>query len=180
MRPHLSLMSLWCTFHMMTKEADVPMQTWITSVHDIGSHITELSSDVATKDIILTLTCGLSSTYESLISIALNSTDHSMLTIDYVVQWLLNEDKWQISSHLSSNGSTSAYVACACSTPAPHKTPTALVVCYNCKCTRHLKNNCPISTCKANAIQKKKEGSANVAKTENVAAEGVDDYIEIF
>jgi gag-polypeptide of LTR copia-type/Zinc knuckle len=174
-----SLMSLRCTFHTMTKEDNVPMWTWITSVHDIVSHITELGSDVATKDIILTLTCGLPATYKSLV-IALDSMDHSTLTINYVVQQLLNEEEWQISNTIPSNGSTSAYIAHACSTLAPHTTPATLV-CYNCKQTGHLKNDCLISTHEAHAMwRKKEEGSANVAETVNIASEGVDDYIEMF
>jgi gag-polypeptide of LTR copia-type len=122
-------MSLRCTFHTMTKEDNVPMRTWITSVCDIASHITELSSDVATKDIILALTHGLPATYESLM-IALNSTDHLTLTINYVVQRLLNEEEQQISNTIPSNGSTSAYIARARGTPAPCTTPATLV-CYN-------------------------------------------------
>jgi gag-polypeptide of LTR copia-type/Zinc knuckle len=174
-----SLMSLRQTFHTMTKEDNVPMWTWITSVHDIASHITELGSNVATEDIILTLTRRLPATYKSLV-ITLDSTDCSTLTIDYVVQQLLNKEEWQISNTIPSNGSTSAYIACAHSTLAPHTTP-AILVCYNCEQTGHLKNDCPISTHEANAMQRKKEvGSANVAETVNIASEGVDECIKMF
>jgi hypothetical protein len=173
-----SLMSLRRTFHTMSKETDVSMRTWISSVRDIASRITELGSDVATEDIILALTRGLPPTYESLV-IALDSMDRTNLTIDYVVQRLLNEEERQVSNANVADGTIGALIARARNTSTPRESSTS--VCYNCECTGHLKNNCPISTREANAMRKKKEeGAANITETAHLASEGAQEYLEIF
>jgi len=172
-----SLMSLRRTFHTMSKDIDVSMRTWIASVRDVASCIIELGSDVAVEDIILALTRGLPPTYESLI-VALDSMDHANLTVDYVIQRLLDEEERQVSNATLTDGSISTLVARARNTSVPRITST--LVCYNCEGTGHLKNDCPISARDANAMKRRKEGTANIAETVNFTSEGAQDRIEMF
>ena len=109
-----SLMLLHQTFYTMSKDTNISMHTWIASIRDIASCIIELGSDVTVEDIILALTHGLPPTYESLI-VALDSMDCTTLTVDYVVQRLLNKEECQVLNTIVADGSISALVACAVS-----------------------------------------------------------------
>jgi hypothetical protein len=67
------------------------MSAWIGRVKAMAFRLTEIGVAVTDEDQILALTMGLDASYESFV-ISLDGTQPELLTIDYVIHRLLNED----------------------------------------------------------------------------------------
>jgi len=67
----------------MTKDANKPMSHWIAVVKQDTYQLTEIGTTATDKDIIITLTLGLSTLY-AIFVITLDSNPSDQLTLDYV------------------------------------------------------------------------------------------------
>ena len=82
---------LRCKFFTLHKSNEKSIQAWVAKVHCIAFQLQEVSVDVSDEDIILSLTLGLPSSYESFI-ISLDTTPPDQFTLDYVIARLMNEE----------------------------------------------------------------------------------------
>lgn len=125
-------MSLKRKFLTSLKDPELPMQEWISYIMGLHWELEELGITLGEKDVILALTTGLGSEYETLV-ISLDSTPSDQLTVDFVIERLLNEEARR--GHMAATFGESA------------QTETALAVqdrtCWICGKTGHRKANCP-------------------------------------
>lgn len=125
-------------FFAMRKEERVPMSQWIADVRRAAFQIEETGGSVVEEDIILVLTNGLGTAYESLI-VTLDSTPTDQLNLDYVIDQLLNEESRQGTKPIIEPwASTVAYVA-----DKKPRVPLEKITCYRCGRKGHYKANCP-------------------------------------
>ena len=80
---------------MLRKSDEKSIQAWVAKVHCITFQLQEVGVDVSDEDIILSLTLGLLSSYESFI-ISLNTTPPDQFTLDYVIVCLMNKEARQL------------------------------------------------------------------------------------
>ena len=67
------------------------MLAWVGCVKAMAFRLKDIGVDLTDEDQILALTISLDVSYKSFV-ISLNSTQSSLLTLDYVVHHLLNEE----------------------------------------------------------------------------------------
>lgn len=119
-------------FLTSSKDPELPMQEWISYIMGLHWELEELGVTLGDKDVILALTTGLGAEYENLV-ISLDSAATSDLTVDFVIQRLLNE-----AARRGNQASTFGESA---------QTETALAVqdrsCWICGKKGHRKANCP-------------------------------------
>ena len=82
-------------FLMLCKSDKKSIQAWVAKVHCVMFQMQEVGVDVSNEDVILSLTLGLPSSYESFI-ISLNTTPPDQFTLNYVIAHLMNEEAQQL------------------------------------------------------------------------------------
>ncbi|KAF8585067.1 hypothetical protein K439DRAFT_1301884, partial [Ramaria rubella] len=86
-----SCMALMHHFFAMRKDGDQSMCEWVAGVQHTAWKLGEVSATPSQEHIILVLTSGLNDDYTPLI-ISLDSLPPRQLTVEYVVQRLLNDE----------------------------------------------------------------------------------------
>lgn len=143
-------------FFSMGKLEDQSMQAWIASVRDIAYRLEAADFKINDVDLILALTQGLPEEYTSLI-VSLDATPVDQLSVDSVINRLLNEEQRQTSnqdhattiamvarakSHKpvwsNSRKSNSKAGSVAGGSRSPHS-----IRCYNCGGRGHMARDCP-------------------------------------
>jgi hypothetical protein len=145
-------------FLTSVKGADA-MSAWIGRVKAMAFRLTEIGVAVTDEDQILALTMGLDASYEPFV-ISLDSTQPELLTLDYVIHRLLNEDvrrdnqeKGKVSNgnkevKVKKDKDNVAFAAVANDSPR---------VCWRCGKTGHIK-----AFCKEKPIRGRESEQANV------------------
>jgi hypothetical protein len=163
-------------FMTMKKEDSQSMQLWIASVKQISqciSHATNPLSSVidnrlqnwlkAHKDeeVISVLMNGLDDSYDKFV-ISLDSIPLEQLTLNYVINCLLNEESRQLSPH-PPPPHHSIYESQALATTCSHSAKCAInVTCFNCRGHGHYEVDCP-SPPQGNSIGNLTTDSGNAA-----------------
>ena len=128
----------------MKKDAMQSMQIWIGHIEGLAFQMVEAGILVTDQDSILTLTMGLSSSYDAVI-INFNSTPANQLTLNNVIVCLLNEELRQ-SSQADSIAKNAALTATPVKTSACTVKPTPSntnVTCFFCNGKGHYKSDYP-------------------------------------
>lgn len=137
-------------FFAMRKEERVAMSQWIANVRRAAFQIEETGGSVVEEDIILVLTNGLSTAYESLI-VTLDSTPTDQLNLDYMIDQLLDEESCQgTKPNTKLWASTVAYVA-----DKKPRVPLEKITCYRCGWKGHYRVNCTELECEQNTKEEK-------------------------
>jgi hypothetical protein len=129
-------MALRRTFMSMQMDNNQNMASWIGEVRGVAFRLKQAGITVDDEDIILVLTMGLPDSYDTFV-VALDSTDSSALTLDYVIGRLLNEESRKIP--------TSTREA-AFRTDVNHsrpRRPVSEITCFNCQKKGHYQSDCP-------------------------------------
>ena len=132
------------------------MSAWIGRVKAMAFRLTEIGVAVTDEDQILALTMGLNASYEPFV-ISLDATQPELLTLDYVIHHLLNEDVRrenqdkgkESAENVKEDKTTMAFAAVANESPR---------VCWRCGKTGHIK-----AFCKEKPIRGHEFEQANVA-----------------
>jgi hypothetical protein len=103
----------------MVKPADCAMSSWIANVCRTTFQLEEIGGILTDEDIVLVLTNGLPPTFSQLI-VSLNSTDLYLLTLDYVIACLLNEESHQSLTDPPSSSDSALATAPKKCTPIKH------------------------------------------------------------
>src|SRR5262249_47802126 len=108
----------------------------------------QTSVALSDEDIILVLTAGLFQSYFSFI-VALDATDPTYLTLEYVISYLLNEESCHLSLSPQScpnvkSDPNKAHVALKVDS-IPVCCPLTLIICFSCQQKGHYQCNCPKS-----------------------------------
>ncbi|KAI5980357.1 hypothetical protein EDD15DRAFT_2147572, partial [Pisolithus albus] len=122
------------------------MQAWIAEVRRTAFQLQEVDVSVSDEDIILVLTLGLPTSYESFV-VSLDTTPPDQLTLDYVITRLMNEEARQ--SHSSSVvDSESGALLTSAQNRARLGRRVALenITCFNCGEKGHYQSHCPKHT----------------------------------
>lgn len=82
------------SFLTARKGDDQSMQAWVTEVRRLAQLLESAGVDVDDEDVILVLTMGLPETYSPVV-VSLDATHPDVLTVDFVIARLLNEEKRQ-------------------------------------------------------------------------------------
>ena len=130
-------MAFRCRFFYMHMSEGQSMASWISDVRRATFLLTEVGAKVDDEDTMLVLTNGLPPSYETLV-VNLDTTPESTLTLDYVIQRLLNEESRQLAT--SSPGDATALLA---HHKAHGKTPIEKITCFLCGKKGHYKSNYP-------------------------------------
>lgn len=116
----------------LKKTSGQTMEAWIGSIIGIQWELGEIGVSITDKEVILALTNGLGSEYESFV-VSLDATPVDDMTLDFVIQRLLNEESRRVSTGIT--GSTET---------ALRATPAAPRVCWFCEEPGHIKANCEV------------------------------------
>ncbi|KAI0707883.1 hypothetical protein C8Q76DRAFT_594498, partial [Earliella scabrosa] len=127
------------------------MSAWIADVKRSAARLRDVGADISDEDIILVLTNGLPPSYSSVI-VALDSTDPSVLDLDFVINRLLNEETRQITEQAqapvpaptptASGPVPNSVAAAAVISTAKPATPLSRITCYNCGKKGHYAEDC--------------------------------------
>lgn len=147
------------------KKNDLPMARWIADVRGLAFRLTNGGVTVDDEDIILVLTMGLPQSYDTLV-VALDSTPSTQLTLEYVIQRLLNEEaRHTVGNTEEGEEKVKSEAALSTSTkPAKRseKTPLAHITCFNCGKKGHYQINCPDKPDKKDGETKKSDDTKKV------------------
>jgi hypothetical protein len=143
-------------FLTSVKGADV-MSAWIGRVKAMAFRLTEIGVAITDEDQILALTMGLDASYESFV-ISLDGTQPELLTLDYVIHRLLNEDVRRENQEVGKvkddeKDKDNVALAAISTSGNPRK-------CWRCGKIGHIK-----AFCKEKPIRGDETGEANVAFT---------------
>ena len=133
-RGFASCLSLRRRFITMKKEDMQSIQSWVADIRRVAFQLSEIDVSVPDEDIILVLTAGLPPSYESLI-VSLDAVSPDLLTLDFVISRLLNEESCQ---GIPAPNTTSSALA---ATRA--KTPISQIICFKCQKKGHYQSHCP-------------------------------------
>ena len=133
-RGFASRLSLRRRFITMKKKDTQSIQSWVADVRRVAFQLAEIDVTVPDEDVILVLTAGLPSSYESFI-ISLDAVSPNSLTLDFVISRLLNEEARQ-----GIPTTDSAPVALAATRT---KTPLSEITCFKCHKKGHYQSHCP-------------------------------------
>lgn len=67
------------------------MSAWVGQVKAMAFQLKDIGVDLTDEDQILALTMGLDASYKSFV-ISLNSAQSELLTLNYIIHYLLNEE----------------------------------------------------------------------------------------
>jgi hypothetical protein len=132
-RGFASRLSLRRRFITMKKGDVQSIQSWVADVRRIAFQLSEINSTVPDEDIILVLTAGLPPSYETF-TISLDAVPPDLLTLDFVISRLLNEEARQ---YIPTTDSRSVALA-----TTRTKTPLAQITCFKCQKKGHYQSNC--------------------------------------
>jgi len=137
-RGFASRLALRRKFLWLTKADDQPMQNWIAVVRHTAFRLTQIGVEVSDEDFILVLTQGLPASYETFV-VSLDATDPSLLTSEYVICRLLNEEVRQsgFKDQLSTQKDAAFQV------DKKRKRPIEEITCYKCHQKGHYQSQCP-------------------------------------
>jgi gag-polypeptide of LTR copia-type/Zinc knuckle len=132
-------------FYSMRMKRDHWMSSWIAEVRQIGFQLKQMGDAIDDEEHILVLTMGLPPSYYTFVG-TLENIDN--LTLNYVINRLLNEESRQLSRNsimtnttsTSSRATDSRDVALAV---GPGRLPGPHVICYQCGEKGHFQANCP-------------------------------------
>ena len=133
-RGFASRLSLRRHFITMKKGDTQSIQSWVADVRRVAFQLSEIDVTVPDEDIVLILTAGLPSSYESFI-ISLDAVSPDSLTLHFVVSRLLNEE-----AHQGIPTINPPSVAMAATRV---KTPFEQITCFKCGEKGHYKSHCP-------------------------------------
>ena len=126
-------------FFTMVKNEDQSMASWISDVRRAAFLLEEIGGRIDEEDTILVLTNGLPSEFDPFV-INLDSTPADDLSLDYIVQRLLNEESRQLGSNVS--------LVNMVKTPKKGKkapTPLDKITCFKCQQKGHYQSSCPLN-----------------------------------
>ena len=138
-RGFASRLALRRKFLWLSKADDQPMQNWIAVVRHTAFRLMQIGVEVSDEDFILVLTQGLPAAYETFV-VSLDATDPSLLTSEYVICRLLNEEVRQ--SGLKDQLSV-AQKDVAFQVDKKRKRPIEQITCYKCQKKGHYQSQCP-------------------------------------
>jgi hypothetical protein len=134
-----SRLTLRRRFWKLQKADSQSMQAFIGEARKLAFQLTEIGVTVEDEEMILVLTGGLPASYDHLV-VSLDATDPTNLTIDYVINRLINEEARQTNSDPDRAKGTlnieTAYAARA-------RRPIEQITCYKCGNKGHYQVNCP-------------------------------------
>ena len=133
-RGFASCLSLCHRFITMKKKDTQSIQSRVADVRRVAFQLSEIDVTVPDEDVILVLTAGLPSSYESFI-ISLDAVSPSSLTLDFVISRLLNEEACQ--------GIPTTDSAPVALTATRTKTPLSEITCFKCHKKGHYQSHCP-------------------------------------
>lgn len=133
-RGFASRLSLRRRFITMKKGDTQSIQSWIADIRRVAFQLSEIDVSVPDEDIILVLTAGLPPSYDSFI-ISLDAVSPDLLTLDFVISRLLNEEARQ-----GIPAADSPSVAMAATRV---KTPLEKITCFKCQKKGHYQSHCP-------------------------------------
>jgi hypothetical protein len=148
-------MSLRRKFHLMTKDHDMGMQTFISTVEELARQLRSLGSKIDDEEVILVITQGLTEEYEAVI-VALDALSPDELTLTNVTTRLLNEE-----ARRARPKETKAAEDTALMTRGTRRNNGR---CYVCDQVGHLARNCPNRDLVKEKNSKIKENTANIAE----------------
>ena len=119
-------------FLFLKKKQDQSMQSWIADVRDAAHRLQDADAEASDEDIILVLTQGLPSEFDNFV-VSLDATDASLLTLDYVITRLLNEEARQ----------GIVITPRAESALASLRRDLQNITCFHCQNKGHYKSQCP-------------------------------------
>ena len=138
-------------FMRMTKRNDQPMSAWVADVRRAAYNLRAIApSMVSDSDIISVLTGGLPSSYAPFV-VTLDSTPESLLTLEYAITRLLNEEARQSCVTPRSNALRTAAVSNsdealsaqdAPATKTKVATPIERITCFRCQAKGHYARTC--------------------------------------
>nr|VWP01239.1 cAMP-independent regulatory protein pac2 [Ganoderma boninense] len=123
-------------FFSMVKRDEQSMTSWIAEVRRAAFLLEEIGAVVNEEDVILVLT-KLPSTFDNIV-VNLDSTPPQDLTVDYVIQRLINEESRQASNSLSVDGAIAGVAR------ARARTPLSQITCFRCSQKGHYQSDCPL------------------------------------
>jgi len=137
----LALQQRFLTTKMGAKQT---MQSWIGAVKTLAFRLEESGTAVSDQDIILALTMGLPATYDAVI-INFDATATELLTLEYVISRLLNEETRQESAadRISIKEEEPDEAMAVSSGYRGRRGPTDEPTCYFCDQKGHFKSECP-------------------------------------
>jgi hypothetical protein len=160
-----TLLSMARTFFQMGMKPDMSMQEWIASVRNAAFHLESAGFEVKDIEMIIVLTQNLPDSYAPLI-VALDTTPIDQLTIDFVINRLVNEESRQKGGMSHAPNNIAMRATHAKSTRWKLKTPPADINCYRCGGRGHLARECPSpkSVEEESDVKKKRKERANLTK----------------
>ncbi len=136
LRGFATKMTLRRKFMTMHKSNNQRMSSWIGDVRSVVFRLKQAGISVDNEDIILVLTMGLPLSFDTLV-VALDSTNASALTLDYVIARLLNEE-----SRMTTTSSSLSRNAAFRADTHTHR-PISQITCFTCGKKGHYQINCP-------------------------------------
>ena len=143
-------------FFSMVKLEEQSMQAWVASIRDIAYRLESTDFKINDIDLIVALTQGLPEAYTSLI-VSLDTTPIDQLSVDSVINRLLNEEQRQISNQDHAGliamvaraelhkpgGSNFRRSKSKASSTAGDDRSSRSIRCYNCGGRGHIARDCP-------------------------------------
>ena len=105
------------------------MRAWTNGIRDLARKISDLGGSVSDEELIVVLTNNLPDSYQPLI-VSLELVEEKPLTVDYVVDRLINEEGRQ--GKVGDEGSLAILAR-----NAKQKTPRSQITCWKCKKKGH-------------------------------------------
>jgi hypothetical protein len=141
-----SRLTLRRSFWKLTKQPDQSMKSFIADARRLKHQLGDIGVTVGDEEMILVLTGGLPPSYDYLV-VSLDATPEDDLTVEYVINRVLNEETRQENSSAVKKRKNVAFSAI----PAKHgKRPVSEITCYCCNEKGHYMANCPKNPASAN------------------------------
>jgi hypothetical protein len=141
-----SCLTLQRTFWKLTKQPNQSMKSFIADARQLKHQLGDIGVIVSDEQMILVLTGGLPPSYDHLV-VSLDATPEDDLTVEYVINCLLNEETHQENPSAVKKRENVAFSAI----PAKRgKRPVSEITCYCCNEKGHYIASCPKNPASAN------------------------------